>query len=154
MSTATLDRGLYAVEPPPTQQERLGILLRLRRAARRALDAVLALPRGAAGWVLRHTRTILSVLGSKVGQVTFNLRKGSIPARTDVDTSKFDVYMKDAARDFSGADSLVGSAPHGSATNEAFASALNTAINTFVANPEAAAEAATTLVTQAEDLLK
>src|SRR5687768_6963145 len=110
------------------------------------------LPKGAKN--PENTKRFLSVLGSKVGQVTFNLRKGSIPARTDVDTSKFDVYMKDAAADFSGAESLVGSAPHGSATNEAFASALNTAINTFVANPEAAAEAATTLVTQAEDLLK
>ena len=110
------------------------------------------LPKGAKN--PENTKRFLSVLASKVGQVTFNLRKGSIPARTDVDTSKFDVYMKDAAADFSGAKSLVGSAPHGSATNEAFASALNTAINTFVANPGAAAEAATTLVTQAQDLLK
>ena len=61
MSTATADSRLYAV-PPPTQQQRLGTLLRLRRAARRALDAILALPRGAAGWVLRHTSTVLSAL--------------------------------------------------------------------------------------------
>lgn len=59
MST-TADSRLYAV-PPPTQQERLGLLLRLRRAARRALDAALALPRAGTGWVLRHTRTLLSV---------------------------------------------------------------------------------------------
>ena len=61
MSTATADSRLYAV-PPPTQQERLGLLLRMRRATRRALDTVLALPRGAAGWVLRHTRTVVSAL--------------------------------------------------------------------------------------------
>jgi glucose/mannose transport system substrate-binding protein len=95
----------------------------------------------------------LALLGSKVGQVTFNLRKGSIPARTDVDTSQFDVYMKDAARDFSAATALVGSAPHGSATTDAFASALNTAINTFISAPDDPAGAVTRLVTEAQDLL-
>ena len=62
MTTATMDHGLYAVPPATTQQERLGLLLRIRRGARRALDAALALPRGAAGWVLRHTRTLVSAL--------------------------------------------------------------------------------------------
>ena len=85
---------------------------------------------------------------------TFTLRKGSIPARTDVDTSQFDVYMKDAARDFGAAEALVGSAPHGSGTVEAFASQLNTAINTFVANPADAAAAAADIQAQANDLLK
>ncbi len=100
-----------------------------------------------------NTDHFLALLGSKVGQVTFNLRKGSIPARTDVDTSQFDVYMKDAAKDFASATSLVGSAPHGSATNDAFASALNTGINTFIANPADPAAAASNLQTQAKDLL-
>ncbi|KRF44602.1 hypothetical protein ASH01_11460 [Terrabacter sp. Soil811] len=63
MSTATpIDRGLYAVPAPP-QQERFALLLRLRRAARQALDTLLALPRGAAGWVLRQARTVVSALG-------------------------------------------------------------------------------------------
>lgn len=101
-----------------------------------------------------NTKAFLRVLGSKTGQVTFNLRKGSIPARTDVDTSQFDVYMKDAAKDFGEAKSLVGSAPHGSATVEAFASQLNTAINTFVSNPADAAAAAQGIQAQATDLLK
>lgn len=100
-----------------------------------------------------NTDHFLALLGSKTGQVTFNLRKGSIPARTDVDTSKFDVYMKDAAADFASAKSLVGSAPHGSATNDAFASALNTGINTFIANPADPAKAAADLQAQAKDLL-
>lgn len=100
-----------------------------------------------------NTDHFLALLGSKVGQVTFNLRKGSIPARTDVDTSQFDVYMKDAAKDFAAAKSLVGSAPHGSATNDAFASALNTGINTFIANPADMAAAAKSLQDQAADLL-
>jgi hypothetical protein len=63
MSTAPIDRGLYAVPAPP-QQERFALLLRLKRTARRALDTVLALPRGAGGWVLRQARTALSMLGS------------------------------------------------------------------------------------------
>ncbi|MDC5696454.1 hypothetical protein OO014_04230 [Intrasporangium calvum] len=63
MSTATMDGRLYAV-PDPTTKERLGILLRLRRGARRALDTALALPRAAAGWVLRHARTVLSAFAN------------------------------------------------------------------------------------------
>lgn len=101
-----------------------------------------------------NTQKFLNLMASKTGQVVFNLRKGSIPARTDVDTSQFDVYMKDAAKDFTGAESIVGSAPHGSATKEAFNSALTTAINNFVANLGEPSETAQELQTQAEDLLK
>src|SRR3954463_11969811 len=62
MSTAApINPGLYAVPAPP-QQERFALLLRLRRAARQAFDTALALPRGAAGWVLRQARTVLSRL--------------------------------------------------------------------------------------------
>jgi glucose/mannose transport system substrate-binding protein len=100
-----------------------------------------------------NTQRFLDLLASKTGQVTFNLRKGSIPARTDVDTSKFDVYMKDANKDFGDAKSLVGSAPHGSGTSDAFASALNTAINTFISDPKDSAAAAKELQAQAADLI-
>ncbi|KRE41047.1 hypothetical protein [Knoellia sp. Soil729] len=59
MSAATYDRTpLYAVPAPSEQKAQLGLLLGLRRRARQALDALLALPRGAAGWVLRHARTL------------------------------------------------------------------------------------------------
>ncbi|HEY0072263.1 MAG TPA: ABC transporter substrate-binding protein [Chloroflexia bacterium] len=101
-----------------------------------------------------NTKKFLDLLASKTGQVVFNLRKGSIPARTDVDTSQFDVYMKDANKDFTSATAIVGSAPHGSATKEAFNSALTTAINNFVANLGDPAATAQDLETQAEDLLK
>ena len=101
-----------------------------------------------------NTKNFLKLMGSKVGQVTFNLRKGSIPARTDTDTSQFDVYMKDAAKDFSEAKDLVGSAPHGSATNDAFASALNDAVNAFINAPNDPAGAAAQLLAKANDLLK
>jgi glucose/mannose transport system substrate-binding protein len=110
------------------------------------------LPKGAKN--ADNTKNFLKLIGSKVGQVTFNLRKGSIPARTDTDTSQFDVYMKDAARDFSSAKSIVGSAPHGSATNDAFASALNDAINAFINAPNDPAGAAQQLLSKANDLLK
>ena len=100
-----------------------------------------------------NTKRFLDLLASKTGQVTFNLRKGSIPARTDVDTSQFDVYMKDANKDFGEAKSLVGSAPHGSATSDAFASALNTAINTFISDPKDSAATAASIQTQAKDLI-
>ena len=63
MSTATYDRSLYAVPNPPDQQARMGLLLTLRRRARQALDTLLALPRGAAGWALRHVRTLLDGVG-------------------------------------------------------------------------------------------
>ena len=110
------------------------------------------LPKGAKD--AQNAKNFLALIGSKTGQVTFNLRKGSIPARTDVDTSKFDVYMKAAAADFASAKDLVGSAPHGSATNDAFASAINEALNTFVGNPKDPAGAAADLLSKATDLLK
>jgi glucose/mannose transport system substrate-binding protein len=101
-----------------------------------------------------NTKKFLALIGSKTGQVTFNLRKGSIPARTDTDTSKFDVYMKDAAADFASATALVGSAPHGSATVEAFANAINEAVNTFISAPTDALKAGVDLQTKATDLMK
>lgn len=63
MSTATYDRPLYAVPNPPDQRARMGLLLTLRQRARQAFDTLLALPRGAAGWVLRHLRTLLDGVG-------------------------------------------------------------------------------------------
>ena len=60
MSTAALpDRPLHAV-PPPTTTDRFALLLRIRRAARRALDLALTVPRAAAGWVIRQARTLLA----------------------------------------------------------------------------------------------
>ncbi len=60
MSTAAIpDRPLHAV-PPPTTTDRFALLLRIRRAARRALDLALTVPRAAAGWVIRQARTVLA----------------------------------------------------------------------------------------------
>lgn len=59
MSTATYDRPLRAVPTPSEQKAQFAFLLAVRRRAHHALDALLALPRGAAGWALRHLRTLL-----------------------------------------------------------------------------------------------
>ena len=48
---------------PNEQQAQFGLLLAIRRRARQALDTLLALPRGAAGWVLRQLRTLLDGVG-------------------------------------------------------------------------------------------
>lgn len=58
MSTATYDRPLRAVPAPPDQRERFALLLAIRRRAEQTLNALLALPRGAAGWALRHLRAL------------------------------------------------------------------------------------------------
>ncbi|MDQ5824997.1 MAG: ABC transporter substrate-binding protein [Chloroflexota bacterium] len=118
----------------------------------KVISDTFGVPKGAKN--AQNVKNFLDLLASKTGQVVFNLRKGSIPARTDVDTSQFDVYMQDATEDFSSATALVGSAPHGSATKEAFNSALTTAINNFVANLGEPSETAQELQTQAEDLLQ
>lgn len=59
MSTATYDRPLHAVPAPPEEKAQFAFFLAARRRAHQALDALLALPRGAAGWVLRHLHTLL-----------------------------------------------------------------------------------------------
>ena len=73
----------------------------------------------------------LKVCGSKEGQEAFNPLKGSIPARTDVDKSKFGPYLNWAMRYFA-SDKLVPSCVHGEAAPAAFQQALNDAITSFV----------------------
>ena len=80
MSTATYERPpLYAVPTPPEQQAKFGLLLAIRRRARQALDTLLALPRGAAGWVLRQLRTLLDGVGEHhlLGRAADLLRSGA-----------------------------------------------------------------------------
>ncbi|WP_348944750.1 extracellular solute-binding protein [Chitinibacter sp. FCG-7] len=50
-------------------------------------------------------RDFVSLLMSQEGQEVFNLFKGNIPARTDVNLSRYDDYAKQSARDFTGAAS-------------------------------------------------
>lgn len=61
----------------------------------------------------------LAVCGSKEGQDAFNPKKGSSPARTDADLSKYDDYLKAAIASF-GKDKLAPSATHGASTTNAY----------------------------------
>jgi glucose/mannose transport system substrate-binding protein len=75
----------------------------------------------------------LKSIGSKEAQEAFNPLKGSIPARTDVDKSKFDGYHQWSMEEFA-KDKLLPSCVHGEAAPEAFQKALNDAVSTFVAD--------------------
>jgi hypothetical protein len=64
MSTATAESGgLYAVPAPDASRNRLALWLAIKAVARKAIDLVLALPRGATGWVIRQTRRVLVAVG-------------------------------------------------------------------------------------------
>jgi glucose/mannose transport system substrate-binding protein len=73
----------------------------------------------------------LKSIGSKEAQEAFNPLKGSIPARTDVDKSKFDQYHQWSMSAFASGH-LVGSMVHGIAAPPAFKQALLDAVTQFV----------------------
>jgi len=75
----------------------------------------------------------LRVCGSKEGQDAFNPKKGSIPARTDADKSKYDEYLQYSIDAFS-QNKLAPSVVHGAAANEAFMTAYGNALNVFSAD--------------------
>lgn len=75
----------------------------------------------------------LAVAGSREGQDAFNPKKGSIPARTDADKSKYDDYLK-AAIDAFGKEKLAPSAAHGAGTTNAFQAAYHNALEVFSAD--------------------
>ena len=78
----------------------------------------------------------LKVCGSKEAQEAFNPVKGSIPARTDVDKSKFGPYHNWSMESFA-KDALLPSCVHGEAAPAAFQQALNDAVTTFVVDKNA-----------------
>jgi glucose/mannose transport system substrate-binding protein len=73
----------------------------------------------------------LKSVGSKEAQEAFNPLKGSIPARTDVDRSKFDGYHQWSMNSFAN-DKLVASCVHGEAAPAAFQQALNDGVTAFI----------------------
>ncbi len=73
----------------------------------------------------------LKSIGSKEAQEAFNPLKGSIPARTDVDKSKFDGYHQWSMGEFA-KDKLLPSCVHGEAAPDAFQKGLNNAVAAFV----------------------
>ena len=73
----------------------------------------------------------LKSIGSKEAQEAFNPLKGSIPARTDVDKSRFDAYHRWSMDEFA-KDKLLPSCVHGGAAPEAFQKAFNDAVASFI----------------------
>ncbi|GAA2921100.1 sugar ABC transporter substrate-binding protein [Microbacterium keratanolyticum] len=79
-------------------------------------------PDGAKAW--------LETVGSAEGQAAFNKAKGSIPARTDADTSDFSPYQKTAIESFA-ADTIVSSLAHGAAAPVATLNKVSDATSKF-----------------------
>jgi glucose/mannose transport system substrate-binding protein len=77
----------------------------------------------------------LTICGSKEGQDAFNPIKGSIPARTDYNSSLYDEYQLDAMDDYAVSE-IVPSLVHGAAANDNWAGAIRGVIRQFVANIE------------------
>jgi glucose/mannose transport system substrate-binding protein len=80
-----------------------------------------------------HDATVawLKSIGSKEAQEAFNPLKASIPARTDVDKSKFDTYHQWSMNSFA-TGTLLPSCVHGEAAPAAFQQALNDAVTAFI----------------------
>jgi glucose/mannose transport system substrate-binding protein len=73
----------------------------------------------------------LAFLGSKTAQDTFNPVKGSIPARQDANRKLYGPYLKWALTQWK-SDTLVGSLTHGVVADNAWNSAIDTALGLFV----------------------
>jgi len=73
----------------------------------------------------------LKSIGSKESQEAFNPLKGSIPARIDVDRSKFDAYHQWSMDSFAN-DKLLPGCVAGEAAPTAFRQALNDAVTAFI----------------------
>lgn len=80
----------------------------------------------------------LKTVASVEGQDAFNPIKGSIPARLDADKKLYDTYLTWSMNDFA-TNALCPSIIHGSAAPEGFATALNDALNIFIAEKDVSA---------------
>jgi glucose/mannose transport system substrate-binding protein len=82
----------------------------------------------------------LRLAGSKEGQDAFNPIKGSIPARTDADTSLYTDYLAMPLADWTDESTqLVGSLAHGVVAGGAFNTEIDSALGEFVSEGDAAA---------------
>jgi glucose/mannose transport system substrate-binding protein len=82
----------------------------------------------------------LTLCGSKEGQDAFNPLKGSIPARTDADKSKYTDYLATALTDWTNSSTkVVGSLTHGVVANDAWNAEIDTALGLFTKSGDAAA---------------
>lgn len=72
----------------------------------------------------------LETVSSADGQKAFNLAKGSIPARTDIDASEYPAYQQTAIASWS-SDTVVSSLAHGAAAPVSWSSDISSAIGKF-----------------------
>jgi glucose/mannose transport system substrate-binding protein len=85
----------------------------------------------------------LKLSGSKEGQDTFNPVKGSIPARTDGDSSLYTGYLATPFKDWTATGTkIVGSLAHGVVADNAWKAEIDSALQEFVGKRDAAAFAA------------
>jgi glucose/mannose transport system substrate-binding protein len=76
--------------------------------------------------------------GSVDGQDAFNPQKGSVPARSDIDRSKYTGYLAIALADWQSASTtVVGSLTHGVVANTAWNAAIDTALAAFAQDRDA-----------------
>ena len=101
-----------------------------------ALSDSFGLPKGAKD--RDNTIAWLKVCGSREGQDAFNPLKGSIPARTDPDLTKYDDYLKETIEAFKN-NKIVGSIQHGAAAKQSFVNDYDAVINTLVSGKDVAA---------------
>jgi len=75
----------------------------------------------------------LQECGSVAGQDLFNPLKGSVPARTDADPTKYTGYLADALRQWRDPNTrIVGSLTHGVVADNAWNAEIDTALGLFV----------------------
>lgn len=106
------------------------------------------LPKGAKN--RENTLNWLRICGSKEGQDAFNPAKGSIPARTDADQSKYTDYHKSAMKDWA-SNKIVPSLVHGAAAKLSFMTDYMNIINQMAAKKKTVEETVAALVKAAAD---
>lgn len=77
----------------------------------------------------------LKVAGSKAGQDAFNVKKGSIPARSDADKAIYPIYLQSAMDDW-GSNKIAGSLTHGVTASNAFKAEIDAALGAFLGNQD------------------
>lgn len=76
------------------------------------------------------TKAWLETVGSAEGQLAFNIKKGSIPARSDANPADYPAYQQTAMESWAN-DEIVPSVAHGAATTTAQLNAISDATSKF-----------------------
>lgn len=83
------------------------------------------------------TKAWLKTVGSAEGQKAFNIKKGSIPARTDAKAADYGDYQKTALESYK-QDTIVPSLAHGAAASVKWLTAVTEVVSQFSANKDVA----------------